>query len=84
MALHGRQQHYQPLFFRQLLQRAIELPLKFGVVAVVRGAARILKHPLRFALLPSLEGAQPIQRDAKTDAHQPGAEARLSRSRSKR
>src|SRR5258708_9488956 len=71
MSFHGGQKKHQALLSREFIHRAIELALKLGVVSLVRRVARIFRYPRCLARLPPLDGAEAIQRQAKTDSNQP-------------
>jgi hypothetical protein len=70
-----KQQHETP-FGRQLCYGAIEMRLKFAGGGEIFGRVwRSLASPLRFALLAAIRRAGAIEREAKSNAHEPRAKA---------
>src|SRR5205085_7245158 len=76
MAFHCGKQNHEPLFFRDFIQRSIQLPLKLGaIVMMMCSVARIFEYPLRFSRLTAFVCAETIQRQSKTDSNNPCTKA---------
>src|SRR5580693_10675363 len=76
MLFHRREQQDKTPLRRQLIDGAIELRLKFAGRREVFGRVRrALASPLRLTLLAPIGRTRAIERQAKRDAHEPGAKA---------